>query len=184
MLTNKEYKEMVEQKFRKPLKEVMYEICIKRGLDKWDGAKELGVPQDTFVKWRTNYRYGPLQYNADMAKKSRIETVNKYKQELENINLNRELIFKNEVSLRGFKELAERMLELKKMALTEVEDTTSNYLLLRDVTVWESIIYYLEQYESGSLQKQLEWGLKYVKQWNKEELLKKGLHPKKLELKF
>ena len=164
MLTNKEYKEMVEQKFRKPLKDIMYEICIKRGLDKWDGAKELGVPQDTFVRWRTNYRYGPLQYSADMAEKLRIETVNKYKQELEDINLNRELIFKNEVSLRGFKELAERMLELKKMERIEIEDTMSDYFGLMNVTVWESIIKYLEQYESGSLQKQLEWELKYVKQ--------------------
>jgi len=164
MLTNKEYKEMVEQKFRKPLKDIMYEICIKRGLDKWDGAKELGVPQDTFVRWRTNYRYGPLQYSADMAEKSRIETVNKYKQELEDINLNRELVFKNEVSLRGFKELAERMLELKKMERIEIEDTMSDYFGLMNVTVWESIIKYLEQYESGSLQKQLEWELKYVKQ--------------------
>ena len=164
MLTNKDYKEMVEQKFQKPLKDIMYEICIKRGLDKWDGAKELGVPQNTFVRWRTDYQFGPLQYRADKAEKSRSETVNKYKQELEDIKLNRELVFKNEVSLRGFKELAERMLELKKMALAEVEDPMSNYLGSMDVTVWESIIYYLEQYESGSLQKQLEWGLKYVKQ--------------------
>lgn len=161
MLTNKEYKEMVEQKFRKPLKDIMYEICITRGLDKWDGAKELGVPEDTFVRWRTDYRYGPLQYRADMEEKSRIETVNKYKQELEDIDLNRELVFKNEVSLRGFKELAERMLEIKKMERTEMEYTMSVYGGLMNVAVWESIIKYLEQYESGALQKQLERELKW-----------------------
>ena len=161
MLTNKDYKEMVEQKFRKPLKEVMYEICIKRGLDKWDGAEELGVPQDTFVRWRTGYRYGPQQYRADEREKSRIETVNKYKQELENIKQhNRELVFKNEVSLRGFKELAERMLEIEKMRRTEIEGIMSDGFVLMNVSIWESIIENIEQYESGSLQKQLEWQMK------------------------
>ncbi|MBD3107408.1 hypothetical protein IEO70_03440 [Bacillus sp. AGMB 02131] len=167
MLTNKDYKEMVEQKFRKPLKDIMYEICIERGLEKWEGAKELGVPENTFVRWRTDYRYGPLQYSADMAEKSRIKTINKYKQELENINLNRELVFQNEVSLRGFKELAERMLELKKMERTETDDSMSDYYGLHglmNVAIWESIIKYIEQYESGGLQKQFERELKYVKQ--------------------
>ena len=163
MLTNKDYKEMVEQKFQRPLKDIMYEICIKRGLDKWDGAKELGVPKDTFVRWRTDYRFGPLQYRADKAEKSRIETVNKYKQELEDIDLYRELAFKNEVSLRGFKELAERMLEIEKMKRTEIEGTMSDYFGSINVAIWKSIIENLEQYESGSLQKQLELELKYLK---------------------
>lgn len=160
MLTNNEYKEIVEAKFQKPLKDVMYEICIERGLDKWDGAKKLGVPEDTFVRWRTNYRFGPLQYRADKAQKERIETINEYKQELENIDLNRELIYKNEVSLRGFKELAERMLELKKMESTEADITIPNYFGMMNVTIWESIISNIEQYENGSLQKQFDWEFK------------------------
>lgn len=54
-MTNKEYKELVEAKYGKSLKEVMSELCVDRSLNKWDGAKILGVPEKTFVAWRTHF---------------------------------------------------------------------------------------------------------------------------------
>ena len=168
MLTNNEYKEIVEKKFKKPLKEIMYEICIERGMEKWDGAKELGVPEDTFVRWRTNFRFGPLQYQADMAQKHRIETINKYKQELKNTDLERDLVYKDEVSLKGFKEIAERMLELKKMQSADRDIEMSNLMDIMSVGIWESIIEYLDKYENGSLLKQYEQELEYIVKYVKQ----------------
>ncbi|MBK3495042.1 hypothetical protein JFL43_09250 [Viridibacillus sp. YIM B01967] len=55
-----DYKTMVEEKFGKPLKEVMYEVCVGKGLEKWDGAKLLGVSVITFTTWRSKFGFGPL----------------------------------------------------------------------------------------------------------------------------
>jgi len=163
MLTNDEYKKMVEQKFNKPLKDIMYELCIERGLEKWDGAKVLGIPIDTFVKWRTNYRFGPDQYRADMAEKKIFESINNYKKELKNIDLKRELVFQNEVSLRGFKEIVERMVELKKSELSNDTMLSDDWGFL-NINILNSINKYVEQYENGSLQKRLEKELKSIEQ--------------------
>lgn len=47
-MSNKEYKEMVEQKYGKSLREVMEELCVAKDVSAWEGADILQVPKSTF----------------------------------------------------------------------------------------------------------------------------------------
>ncbi|EHB62523.1 hypothetical protein [Paenibacillus lactis] len=165
MITNKEYKEQIEKRYGKPLKEVMYELVVNRNLDQWDGSKELGISKDLFVKWRTEFRLGPYQRSADLAEKRQTEKIAQYKEELKSIDLNREFIYQDEESLRGFKEIIERMLELEKQrGIMMTKDASSNLSMIIQTGVLETIIDYIAQYEEKKLIKKynfdLEWLLK------------------------
>ncbi|MBE7901190.1 hypothetical protein [Paenibacillus polymyxa] len=148
-MTNKEYKELVEAKYGKSLKEVMYELCVDRRLDKWDGAKILDVPEKTFVAWRTQFRFGPDQLRYDQAVKMRIERINEYKKQLENINLRRKFTHNKDKSLKGFRELIERKMELEKLrrTLLEEEDSLSDMSVLMRIGMLEGVLDYLDEYE-------------------------------------
>jgi hypothetical protein len=162
LITNKEYKEQIEKRYGKPLKEVMYELVVDRNLDQWDGSKELGISKELFVKWRTEFRLGPYQRSADLDEKRQTEKIAQYKEELKSIDLNREFIYQDEESLRGFKEIIERMLELEKQR--GIKDASSNLSMIIQTGVLETIIDYIAQYEEKKLIKKynfdLEWLLK------------------------
>ncbi|MBP1895961.1 hypothetical protein [Paenibacillus lactis] len=162
MITNKEYKEQIEKRYGKPLKEVMYELVVDQNLDQWDGSKELGISKELFVKWRTEFRLGPYQRSADLDEKRQTEKIAQYKEELKSIDLNREFIYQDEESLRGFKEIIERMLELEKQR--GIKDASSNLSMIIQTGVLETIIDYIAQYEEKKLIKKynfdLEWLLK------------------------
>ena len=65
----------------------MYELCVDRRLDKWEGAKILDVPEKTFVAWRTQFRCSPdhLRYDDAPSKPQSIGWILKrhFSQELE-----------------------------------------------------------------------------------------------------
>lgn len=47
-MTNSEYQELIEKRYQKPLKEVMYDLCVKRDLIPAERARILEVPEQTF----------------------------------------------------------------------------------------------------------------------------------------
>ncbi|GLI04307.1 hypothetical protein YDYSG_03370 [Paenibacillus tyrfis] len=149
-MTNKEYKELIETKYGKSLKEVMYELCVERGLDPWEGSEELGVPKKTFVAWRTQFRFGPDQRRYDRAEQMRNETVNEYKKQLENIDIRREFVYGGQKSLKGFREMIERKLELEKLRRSKMEDTDSfgDMSVMLRIGIFEGVIDYLDEYEN------------------------------------
>jgi hypothetical protein len=151
MTTNKEYKELVEAKYERPLREVMYELCINRGMDPWEGSKVLGVPKETFVTWRTQFRFGPDQRRYDRAEQLRNETVNEYIKQLENINIRRDFLFSKEKSLNGFRELIVRKLELEKLRRTLLEiDSVGDMSVMLRIGILEGVLDYLDDYENMS----------------------------------
>lgn len=156
-----DYKELLENKYGKTLKEIMYELIVDRFMDQWTGAKELGIPTELFVKWRTRFRLGPMQRNADLAEKRRLEKIEKYETELKSTDLKRDFIFKEEISLRGFKEVVERMLELSKQRRVRLHvDSLSDMSVMVQIGIFESIISYLDQYEKNELHKKFDLELR------------------------
>lgn len=164
MKTNKEYQEEVEKKYGKPLKDIMHELIVERHMDQWDGSSELEVPKETFVVWRTRFRLGPDQRRADFAERIRYEILQEYKEELETIDLERPFDFSDEKSLRGFKEVIERLIEVEKQQrlLAEIDTTIDIFRAMRVATL-ESIIEYLNQYDQSELHKTFEHDLALLK---------------------
>ncbi|WP_456276511.1 hypothetical protein [Bacillus sp. AK128] len=151
-MTNKEYQEIVEERYGKSLRDIMYEMCVLRNVSKWEGAQELGVPDKTFLKWRTKFRFGPDQLRYDEAERYNEELIDTYKNQLENTNLIREFEYKEEISLRGFKELSKRMLEVEKLKRTNIEGGNySNIESALRIGTLETMIDYLNRYERGEL---------------------------------
>jgi hypothetical protein len=152
MITNKDYQEIVEKKYGKPLKEIMYELCVIRDVVPWEGASELGVPKSTFLSWRNKFRFGPIQRRVDFARQVRDNTINEYKQKLEDIDFERDFIYKDEKTIRGFKEIMERLLELEKYKRTlDDADTSSDILITMKIATIEQTLNYLMEYEQGEL---------------------------------
>lgn len=69
-----QYKGVVEREFDKPLKQIMYEICVVEQLTAAEGARKLGVVREIFVAWRRYYRLEPKQRLFDAAVKE-LETI-------------------------------------------------------------------------------------------------------------
>ncbi|MBM7650920.1 hypothetical protein [Neobacillus cucumis] len=44
-MSNQEYQEKVEKKFGKPLKEIMYHLCVIKDIVPYEGASILDVPR-------------------------------------------------------------------------------------------------------------------------------------------
>lgn len=145
------------------IKDIMHELIVERHMDQWDGSTELGVPKETFVAWRTKFRLGPVQRGAEFAKQMRHETLQGYKEELVNVDLERPFEFRNEKSLRGFKEVIERMMELEKQrrVLADIDAMGDISHMVRIATL-ESIVSYLEQYDLSELHKTFERDVKYL----------------------
>lgn len=163
-MTNKEYQDQVEKKLGKPLKDIMYELIVEKGMDQWDGSSELGVPKKTFVTWRTKYGLGPIQRSADLAQKIRQKDLENYRVELDDVDLERKFIYKDEYSIRGFKEIIERMLELEKQRRLLIESNLMNdFSISIKIGMLEQYITYLEQYEQSELYVHYESELKNLK---------------------
>jgi hypothetical protein len=142
----------------------MHELIVERHMDQWDGSIELGVPKETFVTWRTRFRLGADQRRADFAERTRNKTLEEYKDKLEHVDLGRPFDFRNEKSLRGFKEIIERRLELEKQRrlLDEIDTAVDIFHAMRIATL-ESIIEYLNQYDQYELYKTFDYDLEFLK---------------------
>ncbi|MFD0588010.1 hypothetical protein ACFQZE_08340 [Paenibacillus sp. GCM10027627] len=164
MKTNKEYQVEVEKKYGKPLKVIMHELIVECGMDQWDGSTKLGVPKETFIVWRTKFRLGPDQRRADLAEQMRNKTHQEYKEELVNVDLKRPFEYKIEKSLRGFKEVIERMVELEKQrrVLSDIGAIGDISHMMRIATL-ESIVSYLDQYDLSELHKTFEHDVEHLK---------------------
>lgn len=160
---NTDYKAVVEKKFGKPLKDIMYEVCIERRLEKWDGAKLIGVPENIFVAWRTKYRFGPLQWQADQAAFKRGKDLEKYNQELLDCDFNRTFHYKGENSMDSFKEVIERMLELAKFKRTkQTEDSIGEISQIMEIGILESTLEYINDFEKKILYEKVNRELKLL----------------------
>ncbi|MFK9090708.1 hypothetical protein [Bacillus salipaludis] len=152
-----DYKGLVEKKFGKPLKEIMYEICIEKGLEKWDGAELLGVPVETFAAWRSKFRFGPLQWRADQAAILRKKNIEKYNEELLNSDLNRVFVHKGERTIESFKEVIERMLELAKAKRTKHSEVSLDEIsILMKIGILENTLEYINDFEKNKLHEKFE----------------------------
>jgi hypothetical protein len=164
MKTNKEYREQVEKRHGKPLREIMHELIVERHMDQWSGSEELGVPKETFVKWRTKFRLGPVQRRADSWERKTIDTLNEYRKELRDIDVGRPLTYREETSLRGFREIIERMVEVEKVRSLLIDFDPMNHLpMMLVISSLEVIIEYLGQYEQSKLHKTFEFNLEHLK---------------------
>ncbi|MEC0234857.1 MULTISPECIES: hypothetical protein [Paenibacillus] len=153
VLTNKEHKERIEKVYGKTIKEVMYEMIVNRNLDQWKGSKELGISKELFVRWRTQYELGPVQRAANMADQHRNEIIKRYQNEMETVNINREFIYKDETSLRGFKEMIERLLQIQKQkSIKTNKEETSNLSMVLSIGVLEGALDYINHYEEDKLE--------------------------------
>ncbi|WP_342426710.1 hypothetical protein [Paenibacillus sp. FSL L8-0158] len=152
VLTNKEHKDRIENIYGKTMKEVMHDMVVNRNLDQWDGSKELGISKELFVRWRTQYQLGPMQRTANVAEQHRNETIKKYQNELETVDINREFVYKGETSLRGFKEMIERLLEIQKQkGIISNKNATSNLSLIVGVGILEGVLDHINKYEEDKL---------------------------------
>ncbi|ASS73625.1 hypothetical protein CIG75_00615 [Tumebacillus algifaecis] len=149
-MTNKEYQEMVEKKFKKKLREVMHDLCVKRSVVAYEGAEILGVPKKTFEAWRTRYRFGPLQLQADYAEKQSKEQIEAYSEELKDVDILRSFQLQDETSLAGFQEVLLRYLELYKAKRITVDSgSTEEMLLMMRIRIFEEILQLLDSYLQG-----------------------------------
>lgn len=83
-----------------------------------------------------------MQRAANMAEQHRNETIKRYQNELEEVNLQREFEYKSETSLRGFKEMIEREVEKQKGILNN-KDATSNLSMVLQVGILEGVLDYI-----------------------------------------
>ncbi|WP_025113693.1 hypothetical protein [Lysinibacillus fusiformis] len=158
-----DYKIIVEEKFGKSLKEIMHEVCVEKKLEKWEGAEFLGVPLKTFTAWRSKFRYGPMQMKADRAALKSSEAMEKYKNEIIEIDLSRPFEHEGN-SLKAYKELIERSLELEKYKRTnKAVRTVSDIEITWKIGMLESILDSICQFESGKLYDQYMFEARYLK---------------------
>lgn len=153
-MKNIEYQHMVEQKYGKPLREVMEELCVTKDVIAREGARILGVPESTFKAWRNNFRLGPIQRLADMGKIHEEAQLIRFKEELSETDLTRPLKF-TEISFEGFKELLERFIELTKAEglVFDLEGLGMMSLEIK-ISMFEDAISNLDKYLSGTLQQE------------------------------
>lgn len=165
MTTNKEYKERVEEKYGKPLKDVMYDLCVARNVVPTEGAFELEVPKSTFNYWRNYFRFGPNQRKFDMAEEMRKKEINRYLKELDDIHLEREFRFNNKQSLDGLKEIIERLLELEKFKRIKIDESSmADISILMNISTLESTLDYIEKYRNGDLYHEFVKELNFLKE--------------------
>ncbi|ADO57747.1 MULTISPECIES: hypothetical protein [Paenibacillus] len=156
MMTNNDYKLQVEKELGKELKEIMYEYCVEKDLIPAEISSILNVPKNTIIQWRNQFRFGPQQRAADSSRLIRQKGINDYKNELQNIDFNREFDFK-EHSLSGFKELIERFLELEKYRRTIINSNAlADMSVMIRIESLNEMLGYLNDYEENQLYKRYE----------------------------
>ncbi|MEW9050957.1 MAG: hypothetical protein AB2392_07345 [Neobacillus sp.] len=162
-----DYKTLIEKKFGKPLKDIMYEVCIEKGLEKWDGAELLGVPVETFAAWRSKFRFGPLQWRADQADILRKRNIEKYNEELLNSDLNRAFLHKGDRTIESFKEVIERMLELAKAKRTKHAEVSYDEIsIIMKIGILENTLEYINEFEINKLHEKFETELEFYTSGN------------------
>ncbi|MET3505703.1 hypothetical protein [Halalkalibacter oceani] len=143
----------------------MYDLCVIRDVVPTEGASELEVPKKTFNYWRNSFRFGPYQQRSDQAGKFREKEIIGYKNELDNIDLDREFMFNHTKSLDGLKEIIERFLELEKLKRTKVEKESMDELsVIMEIKTLESTLEYIKKYTSGNLYQEFVKELNYLKE--------------------
>lgn len=168
MKTTKEYRKMVEEKFGKDLKDIMYDLCVVRNVVPSEGANELGVPKTTFNYWRNYYRFGPKQILADKAIKNRNEDIEGYKKELKDVEWEKDFDYKGELSLDGFEEIIERYLKLEKLYRTKVNEATlSDINLLLRIGSLETILEYISKYKENKLYEEYFQRLEFINEMDR-----------------
>ncbi|WP_283657179.1 hypothetical protein [Paenibacillus sp. RC343] len=88
-----------------------------------------------------------------MADQHRNEIIKRYQNEMETVNINREFIYKDETSLRGFKEMIERLLQIQKQkSIKTNKEETSNLSMVLSIGVLEGALDYINHYEEDKLE--------------------------------
>ncbi len=156
-LTKQEYQDMVEKKFGKPLKDIMYDLCVIQDVIASEGANILDVPKNVFTYWRNELRFGRYQLLNDAAEKLNKEKMEKYTSQLQSTDLTRKFEYVNAQSLQGFKEILERYLELHKAKRVLYDpDALENLSFELNIGCLEHALHYLDSYCSGKLYKDFE----------------------------
>lgn len=170
MLKKKEYQQIVEEKRGKPLKDIMYELCIEKNVIPIQGANILKVPKDVFLYWRNQFRFGPMQFAYDRSERMNAKRNGLYTKELEESDLTRPLKLADEQSLSGFKEVIQRYLEITKAKLLihELDDLEHLNLQMRIASI-ECTLDLLDSYCDG------DFSYKYLKDMSE---VKKNLEEK------
>lgn len=110
-----QYKGVVEREYKKSLKKIMHHLCVEKGLNAAEGAKELGVAKQIFVYWRNFYRFEKRQILFDETIQGLDQMESLYAEEAKRINLDKPLKYENEQSLDGMEEVVERMVDYYKL---------------------------------------------------------------------
>lgn len=170
MKTTKEYRRMVEDKFGRELREIMYDLCVVQNVVPIQGADILGVPKNTFNYWRNYYWFGPNQRLADQAIKQRNDKENQFKYEIEDIDFEKEFQDKREQSLDGFEEMIERFLKLEKSHYTKITNKTlSEMSSTVRIASLETVLEYLSKYRENKLGEEYFRRLEEIKDLDKIE---------------
>lgn len=105
-----------------------------------------------------------MQIQADRADTTRKETIEKYKDELKEINLERPFKHEGDTSLKAFKEITERILELEKYRKTIQEaGSISEITNMLKIGYLESTLKSINLFENGELYDQYKFELQYLK---------------------
>lgn len=156
-MTKQEYQDAVEKKFNKPLKDMMYNLCVIQDVIASEGADILDVPEDVFKYWRNKFRFGREQIRSDRADRIDKQNIEKYTNQLQGIDLTREFKHLDTQSLQGFKEILERYLELAKTKRVLYDsEALGNLSHELNIKFLEQAIHYLDSYCSGNLYKDFE----------------------------
>ncbi|WP_144788424.1 hypothetical protein [Lysinibacillus fusiformis] len=117
----------------------------------------------TFTAWRSKFRFGPMQMKADRAALKSREAMEKYKKEIVEIDLSRPFEHGGN-SLKAYKELIKRSLELEKYKRTnKAVRTSSDIEITWKIGMLESILDSISQFESGKLYNQDMFEARYLK---------------------
>lgn len=133
-------------------------ILLRSFPETWDGAELLGVPVEVFAAWRSKFRFGPLQWRADQAEILRKRNIEKYNEELLELDLNRAFLHKGERTLESFKEVIERMLELEKAKRTKQSEVSydGEISLIMKIGILENTLEYINEFEKNKLHEKIE----------------------------
>ncbi len=84
-----------------------------------------------------------------------------YNNELKNIDFNRKFNYEEEISLEGFRELLQRLLEIKKKDNLDV-NRIENMSNVMEIAAIEMSLQYIEDYIQGDLTKKYEFYKEFV----------------------
>lgn len=153
-MIGQDYEKQVEERFGKPLKEIMYELCVVQDLVPTEGADKLDVPKETFIRWRSRFRYGPKQRMYDAADRKIQEMKKQYVQEANLRPVDRAFNYDKDITLEGLEELINRKNEIYKKNLIESDD---NSMISIKISMNEMILDVIKEYRSGKLMKEVKW---------------------------